>query len=692
MYLLIHKYFPSLKNKPTRDKNHIIETKSKKFLERYIPDEWIINEPQLDYGIDYNIDLVENFEVTGYHFSIQLKGKLKEINEEYATVNLKRTTLNYYHVRFEPTLLVIYIIEEDEAYWTWINTNKYDLTSQQEKFQFKISKLNKLSKLDWNLISQKVEEIFSKKILLDNIPSLNFSKLDEKEKLAWRLITQRKYDQAAIEFSKLIEIESKIFWIEGLAMCYYYSFRYDQALITINKALEIEPTPQSELIQASILAESGLRKREKGRLLKAEIIFQKLITKETNHPSHRFNYANTLSALQKFDEAETQYLLALESKPNYAEAWKNLGQVYFHRDEHKKEIECYDKALKINPKLSQAYMSKGITLLTIYDEVELSLEFMLKSIKIENNLALNFPIGFMWLAEAYSRLGKFENALKWIKDGLNSNPQDQNLLNWAYLFFKNCWDKSDALKIEAKSFFKYCIDISESDYSSLYHYSKIKNTEEQNLKLIYEEITSYTNILKPVSFELFSKLELNYIKCLDSLLTFQDYSEFRYRVKLTQYSELLEIEDNSILTKFFATLDFVFGSIFNRAYSSYFRLKDKEEETIITELIKTVYEQIQDLLPKVAPILVIKDENEIAKNELEEYSAFVTKIVLALPKIGIIESSSQIGFISAALKMNKDTVDVVLKQQDSANLFREIAADTFLNIQKVTNIKKNKTV
>mgnify|MGYP006305807375 CR=1 FL=1 len=69
-------------DKPNRHNNHILETESNKFFNFQVPNEWYIDKPEHDYGIDYVVNIVTNNQVTGLSFSIQLKSKIKEKKDE----------------------------------------------------------------------------------------------------------------------------------------------------------------------------------------------------------------------------------------------------------------------------------------------------------------------------------------------------------------------------------------------------------------------------------------------------------------------------------------------------------------------------------------------------------------------------------------------------------------------------------
>ena len=56
-----------------RTKEHVMEERSERVFKSTIPPEWIVRKIPSDYGIDYEIEIVENEIVTGKRFWIQLK-------------------------------------------------------------------------------------------------------------------------------------------------------------------------------------------------------------------------------------------------------------------------------------------------------------------------------------------------------------------------------------------------------------------------------------------------------------------------------------------------------------------------------------------------------------------------------------------------------------------------------------------
>jgi len=58
--------------------------------------------------------------------------------------------------------------------------------------------------------------------------------------------------------------------------------------------------------------------------------------------------------LKDSSNAEEAYLLCLRFNPNYAKAYYNLGNVYYHTAKYDEAIECYRKTLKIDPTFAVA--------------------------------------------------------------------------------------------------------------------------------------------------------------------------------------------------------------------------------------------------------------------------------------------------------------------------------------------------
>lgn len=409
---------------PNRHRNHQIESLSERYFNKYVPVSWVVNKLQLDYGTDLNCEIAIDNNVTGMNFSVQLKGKEKEIDSNFIKIIIKRSTLNRWLKKLEPTLIIVYIVNEDEAFWLWFEDNTIDLTLNNESFTLIIPRENKLSKVDWGDYVKYVENIFKKRHLLYNIP-----KITDLNKEAWQYYFNGKFGKALILFYDLIEKSPEDpLLLEIIAVCEYQLFNYQKALIYINKALDIEKNINFKLNKASILSEQGFLNNDKLKINEAILIYESLISENYSSVRVFYNLGNALSKLGKFEEGVKQYKKALNINPNKPYIWNNLGNSYMNLKRHDLEMQCYDKALTIDPNLPEALFSKGSSLFKFFGETNESLKLMLKSSEFTDRFKYDNPYFFFWISEVYFKRNEIDNAKKWNEDGLNYFPTDRFLI------------------------------------------------------------------------------------------------------------------------------------------------------------------------------------------------------------------------------------------------------------------------
>src|SRR5262245_13461857 len=111
-----------MKDLPLRPRQHVLENETLNFVKQILPTEWIVSDGGKDYGIDLVVEIVENEQVTGAHFLMQLKGT-DEINiqkDEYIVHSCKVSTLKYFLERPEPVIYLVYDAKDKVGYWIWI--------------------------------------------------------------------------------------------------------------------------------------------------------------------------------------------------------------------------------------------------------------------------------------------------------------------------------------------------------------------------------------------------------------------------------------------------------------------------------------------------------------------------------------------------------------------------------------------
>lgn len=636
-------------DKPNRHNNHILETESSKFFIFQVPNEWYIDKPEHDYGIDYLVNIVTNNQVTGLSFSVQLKSKIKDNNDDSTIISIKRSTLGLFHTKLEPVLLIAYVQEEKEAYWCWYNELEFDLTSTQKTYSISIPKANKLSQINWDEILKYVKDIFSVKMLVEGIKSLEYNEISNSQILAWKYYFSQDYEKSIFYFKNLLkENPDNILILEGLAQSQYNTFHYKEAINNINKAINLSGTSNQYLTKACILAEDGIQNGNKGKIIEAKNIFKNFLNKDNRQFNYHYNYANTLGRLGYNQEAITHYELCLKLNPNFEQAWKNLGQVYFDINEHEKELNCYDKALRINPKLPQALFSKGITLSRIYNRDKDGLSLMLEAIGNDENMLLEYQYSYLGIAYAYEKLGEIREALNWINKGLDHYSGDNVYLNFKSNLLIENWKENEWLEEDALYFFEFRLEL-ENDYKSLYSILLIKQMKDE--KQIFDLIKKHTSIFREISFDSIKACEINLSETIVFLLHFDVYLDFRNRYSIYRYSDHLISGLYVISTEFWEVLDFIFAKSFSNAISQYFKSKNS------TVIVRTI---LDDLVVATKAIKMIFPDTDFLQEEAIEVMAH---ICAEFPTIIIREFGAQTGMITGSLGIDMPEPETELSEE-----------------------------
>ena len=655
-------------HKPNRHTNHILETESNKFFCNSIPNEWFIDKPDHDYGIDFIVNISVRNQVTGLNFSVQLKSKAKENYPTYTTAILKKTTLEMFKTRLEPVLLVVYVQEELEAYWFWYNELVIDSDKVQKSLQIRIPKTNKLSCIDWDSKIKYVQQSFSVKNLIIGIKELEYETLSNSELLAWKHFYSEEFEEAIFYFKNLIKSNPKsVHYIEALSYCLYMNYDYHEAILTINKSIYLAESPNQFIIKACILAEDGIKNNIKERVLEARNIFRKYIDKGEYQDSHFYNYANTLSYLDDHNEAIIYYEKCLKLNPRNEKAWKNMGQIYYTLQQHKKELSCYDKALSINPNLQEALFSKGVTLSRIYEKHKEGLKLMIQVTNGTNNLTKSYPYIFFSIAYAYENSDDIEKALQWLNQGLELYPKDPYYINYKTTFFQKHWAISEKLKEQALEYYNYRVDLNK-DPVGLFMCIKIKEIVSE--KEIYDILQDRMDLFKNLNLETIHNLEIKLFDQIDFLLYYNAYLQMRESNSIYRYSDHLISSLFSVSKEFWSMLDFLFSISFSKAISSY--IDSRNHHVRIPEIILENMTKSTCILP-----LLIQD----GENSQEAAIEIMAQIYLSFPIILQRELGVQIGTIQKYCNIDVDLLDLLPNSWND-----QLGEQTLININRKLNL------
>lgn len=617
--------------KPKRHNNHILENESNKFFNNNLPLSWFVDKPENDYGIDYITNIVINNEVTGLYFSVQLKAKEIEQNKNSINIQFKTSTLNFYKSRIEPVLLVAFVKEENQAYWVWfdeLELHEKDLLNKETHY-VRISRKNKLTETDWNLIVKKVQKNASIKYLIESFSKLNYENLERSEITAWKNYFLGNYNDAIFYFKKSLEenvSNNKPIILQGIAHSLYEMFNYNEALTFINKCIEIEASADAYLTKACILAEQGISTFNRSKLLNAKEIFKQFIESEPTQASYHYNYANTLQNLSEYENAIKHFHIAINLNSNYAEAWKNLGTVYYHLQNHDKEIECYDKALAINPKLYQAIFSKGVTFSFIYEKYDEGLKLMLDSIELnEIDLLNTFPRGYYCIAFAYYNLNNFSEALKYIDKGLDFISDDYYLINLKLQILED----NLKLKYIENEYFNPFLNVLLNLNNKRSIYYLVKNNElveKEAFKLLKENLFLFASI----EIEMLKICKIDIEDAIIFLKYFESYNKFRSKYSILSYLENIDSEYYKISDAFFPLLELIGAISFSKAID-YIINTENSEPFKVNEIIRSNLSNlpllINILIPESSSKLINEEKIEIFSNLILQYRLIVLREV-----------------------------------------------------------------
>ncbi|MBM3236667.1 tetratricopeptide repeat protein [Candidatus Poribacteria bacterium] len=137
-----------------------------------------------------------------------------------------------------------------------------------------------------------------------------------------------------------------------------------------------------------------------------------------------FAHATFLRQQRRYDDAITLYDRILKLNPNLADAYGNRGNVYRDKQEYDRAIQDYDKVIAINPNLAEAYNNRGIAYKDkgLYD---LAIQDYDKAIAINPNLA----DAYINRGVAYHDKGLYDCAIQDYDKAIAINPNNPEAYN-----------------------------------------------------------------------------------------------------------------------------------------------------------------------------------------------------------------------------------------------------------------------
>jgi len=115
---------------------------------------------------------------------------------------------------------------------------------------------------------------------------------------------------------------------------------------------------------------------------------------------------NLASKERNWQQASYYYAEAIRLEPCYADAWNNLGTVFFQQQRYDKAMENYDKALNCNPKFINALLNRANTSYELKEYFR-TISDLEKVMEIRPDTAITF----FTLGLTYTKMREFNKAL-----------------------------------------------------------------------------------------------------------------------------------------------------------------------------------------------------------------------------------------------------------------------------------------
>jgi len=146
-------------------------------LRQELPSDWIFQPPSEDIGIDGNVVICDTSKSNGLDFKVQIKSSEKwTTSTDSITLKIKKSNVEYRLSGFSPTLIVLYSVNENLGWYSWLNEliseNPSKLQGDNKYYTLKIPLNQRLDTSSWDSISKQLYSLnfhISRRLLLSGM-------------------------------------------------------------------------------------------------------------------------------------------------------------------------------------------------------------------------------------------------------------------------------------------------------------------------------------------------------------------------------------------------------------------------------------------------------------------------------------------------------------------------------------------
>ncbi|HVS94599.1 MAG TPA: tetratricopeptide repeat protein [Mucilaginibacter sp.] len=253
------------------------------------------------------------------------------------------------------------------------------------------------------------------------------------------LYRQGRYREAEVMLTQAVNLSNaELLQREYLMRTYEAEGKWDDLEAVAKNTLQIAP---DDSLAAVSLKDGQQRK------IHADVEADEL--KTSTDPAKYLQLSLDYYMVKRYDKSIAAAQHALELKPDYAEAWNNIGSAYIAQQQYDKAKEALQKAIALKPGYQRAknnlvlankhytdprvlvntytpedYINQGLTYFN-YRMYDMCIAASLSAL----DLKPNYDLAYNNLCASYNKLGEWDKAIEAGNKGLQANPNNQLLKN-----------------------------------------------------------------------------------------------------------------------------------------------------------------------------------------------------------------------------------------------------------------------
>ena len=169
-------------------------------------------------------------------------------------------------------------------------------------------------------------------------------------------MAQKKYTAALREYIKAEKFYSKDHYLQNdLGLAYMAKGKMDLAIVHFKKALETKPdyAPAKNNLGTAYMANEDWDLA----IQTFQEVSSDLLYATPHYPLYNIGFCQL--QLKRYDEAEKNFLAALEMQPDFPYALRGLGRLYLATGKPGQAILYLTKAIKVSPRFAQTHFHLG---------------------------------------------------------------------------------------------------------------------------------------------------------------------------------------------------------------------------------------------------------------------------------------------------------------------------------------------